>query len=199
VLVTVLKTCSGPAGLEKWALAHNVTIVPAIAVGMTFVVPFDGSELAETALARAVEYGRALEEPVAAISVVPERKGYAREKGWIGPDEAFDVDAVVEALREQVASIAPDATFECERIREFPPEQRLAGRIERLAQQYDPTVMFLGSDNVGRVVTPLASVGVHVAADNTYDVHIVRQTSPPRLAALEPHPDFYPDSESESE
>ncbi|OAQ52601.1 universal stress protein [Natrinema mahii] len=163
---------------------------------MTFVVPFDGSELAEAALVRAVEYDAALEEGIAAVVVVPERKGYAREKGWIDEDEPYDVDAVVERLRERVRTLAPSATFECERIREFPPEARLAGHIERLIRNHDPSVVFLGSDNVGRVVTPLTSVGVHVAADESYDVFIVRQPTPPGLEALEPHPDFYRDTES---
>ncbi|GAB7020858.1 hypothetical protein JCM18750_37200 [Halostagnicola bangensis] len=45
---------------------------------MTFVVPFDRSGLSKAALVRAGEYSQALEEPV---TVVPERKRYAREKG----------------------------------------------------------------------------------------------------------------------
>ncbi|WP_049925738.1 universal stress protein [Halopiger goleimassiliensis] len=158
---------------------------------MTFVVPFDGSELSEAALVRAVEYGTALEEPVTAVTVVPERKRYAREKGWIGADEPFDVDAVVDGLRERVHELAPDAEFDVERIREFPPEDRLADHVERLARRHDPDVLFLGSDNVGRVVTPLASVGVHVAAEESYDVFLVRQTGPPRLEAIDPHGEFY--------
>lgn len=152
---------------------------------MTFVVPFDGSELAEAALERAVDYGATLEEPVAAVTVVPERKRYAREKGWIGPDETFDVDDAVDALREQVHAIAPDAEFAYERIREFPPEDRLADHVEQLVLAQDPSVVFLGSDNVGRIVTPLASVGVHVAADEAYDVYLVRSREPPQLDALE--------------
>ncbi|MFC4541406.1 universal stress protein [Halosolutus amylolyticus] len=158
---------------------------------MTFVVPFDGSELAEAALVRAVEYASVLDEEVVAVSVVPERKRYAREKGWIGEDESYDVDAVVGRLRDQVQALAPDATFEYERIREFPPESKLAGHIERLALEHDPSVVFLGSDNVGRVVTPLTSVGVHIAADESYDVFVVRQPEPPKVDAIEPHPEFY--------
>ncbi len=165
---------------------------------MTFVVPFDGSELAEAALVRAVEYSNALEEEIVAVSVVPERKKYAREKGWIGEDEEYDVGAVVERLREQVRTLAPDAAFEYERIREFPPEARLANRIERLVLEHDPSVVFLGSDNVGRVVTPLTSVGVHVAADESYDVFIVRQRHPPKLETIDAHEDFYDDAGSPS-
>ena len=159
---------------------------------MTFVVPFDGTELAEAALVRAVEYGRALDEDVAAVTVIPERKRYARAKGWIGEeDESFDVEAVVERLRDRVHALAPSATFEYERIREFPPEERIADRIERLALRHDPNVVFLGSDNVGRVVTPLTSVGVHVAAERSYDVFIVRRRAPPGVDAVEAHREFY--------
>ena len=162
---------------------------------MTFVVPFDGSTLASAALARAVEYGTALDEEVTAVTVVPERKKYAREKGWVTGEEPFDVDTIVERLRKQVETIAPSATFDYERIREFPPGEKIADHIERLALEYEPSVVFLGSDNVGRVVTPMTSVGVHVAATATYDVYIVRQLTPPRLDALEPHADVYPSDE----
>lgn len=159
---------------------------------MTFVVPFDGSELAEAALVRAVECSGALEEDVVAVTVVPERKRYAREKGWIDDGESYDVDAVVDRLRDQVRALAPDATFEYERIREFPPEDRIADHIERLMLQHDPSVVFLGSDNVGRVVTPLTSVGAHIAGKQSYyDVFIVRRPTPPKLESLEPHDAFY--------
>jgi len=158
---------------------------------MTFVVPLAGSNLAEAALVRAVESGTALQEDIAAVTVVPERKGYARQKGWIEEGEAYDVEAVVESLRERVRSLAPDASFEYERIREFPPEAQLAEHVERLARAHDPSVVFLGSENVGRVVTPLTSVGVHVAAEETYDVFIVRHAGPPKVDTVEPHADFY--------
>lgn len=158
---------------------------------MSFVVPFDGSELAEAALVRAVEYGRALEEDVTAVSVVPERTRYAREKGWIDEGESYDVGAVVDALEAQVAALAPEATFEYERIREFPPQERIADHIERLIEVHGPEVVFLGSDNVGRVVTPLTSVGVYVADEESYDVYVVRQIRPPDLEAIEPHEAFY--------
>lgn len=158
---------------------------------MSFVVPFDGSELAEAALVRAVEYGNGLNEDIVAVSVVPERKRYAREKGWIGQDEKYDVDSVVERLRDRVNALAPDAAFEYERIREFPPTEGIADHIERIARKHDPSVLFLGSNNVGRVVTPLTSVAANIASADLYDVHIVRQPDPPKLEELEPHSDFY--------
>ncbi len=158
---------------------------------MTFVVPFDGSELAEAALVRAGEYGRALDEDVTAITVVPERTRYARAKGWIDEDDSLDVETLVRSLRDQVQTLAPDASFEYERIREFPPEAQIAEHIERLARSHDPSVVFLGSDNVGRVVTPMTSVGVHVADEDDYDVFIVRQSGPPNVDAVDPHQTFY--------
>ncbi|ELY54429.1 hypothetical protein C491_19729 [Natronococcus amylolyticus DSM 10524] len=161
---------------------------------MTFVVPFDGSELAAAALVRALEYGRALEEDVVAVSVVPERNRYAREKGWIADEEPFDPERIVATLRDHVRELAPEASFDAERIREFPPEDRLATYIERLVLEHDPSVVFLGSDNVGRVVTPLTSVGVHLAAEDAYDVFVVRHPSPPTVAGIDPHESFYEES-----
>ncbi|MEY7847788.1 universal stress protein [Natrarchaeobius sp. A-rgal3] len=160
---------------------------------MTFVVPFDGSELAEAALVRAVEFATALEEEVTAVTVVPERNRYAREKGWIEEGESYDIDEVIETLRTQVNDLAPEATFDVERIREFPPEAQIAERIERLVREHDPSLVFLGSENVGRVVTPLTSVGVHVAGDRSYDVYVVRQPHPLAVDAIESHADFYPE------
>ncbi|NHN49389.1 universal stress protein [Halostella sp. JP-L12] len=151
---------------------------------MTFVVPFDGSEISAAALGRAVEYGSVLDEDTVAVSIVPERKRYAREKGWIREGETYDVDAVIEQLREQVSRLAPDATFEHERIREYPPSEEIADHIRRIAARHDPTVMFLGSENVGSVITPLTSVAANVAAEKTYDVYIVRHRSPPEIEEL---------------
>ncbi len=51
--------------------------------------------------------------------------------------------------------------------------------------------MFLGSENVGRVVTPLTSIAANVAGDLTYDVYVVRHAVPPRLDGLDAHPEFY--------
>lgn len=55
--------------------------------------------------------------------------------------------------------------------------------------------MFLGSDNVGRVVTPLTGVDVHLAAEESDDVVIVQHPSPPKREALVPHEECYLDDE----
>lgn len=73
---------------------------------MGFVVPVDGSALAETALARAAEFGGVLGERVITVSVIPEgNASCARERGWIGPDASFDLDEVVATLHEAVKGI----------------------------------------------------------------------------------------------
>lgn len=161
---------------------------------MSFVVPFDGTTLAEAGLVRASEYGNAMDEEIVVVTIVPERKRYAQKKGWIGEDEPYDVDAVVEQLRKRVQSLVPDATFDYEVIREAPPAEGIAARLESKIQEYDPAVVFLGSDNVGRIVTPLSSVGVHVATEDGYDIHLVREVRPPRIGFLDSHPDFYDES-----
>lgn len=158
---------------------------------MTFIVPFDGTTLAEAALVRAFEYGNATGEEVVAVTVISERKRYAREKGWIDKDEPLDTDRIVDDLRQRVETLTPDATFEYEVIREFPPAEGIADRIKRLALDHDPSVLFLGTENLGRVVTPLSSVGTYVAAEDAYDVYLVRQVRPPELDFLDPHPEFY--------
>lgn len=159
---------------------------------MTFVVPFDGSELAEAALIRAVEYGNVLNEGTVVVSIIPERKRYAQEKGWIDEDDEFDIDSVIEDLRRRIKFLAPEATFEYKRIREYPPAREIANHINQIiTEEHNPSVVFLGSENVGSVVTPLTSIAANIATEVMYDVHIVRSVGPPKLDGLESHSEFY--------
>ena len=146
---------------------------------MTYLVPFDGSLLAEAALARAVEFAAALEEAVVALSVVPvDERDFAVERGWIDDGEAYDPDAVVDRLRSQVAEIAPDATFRCERPEDVSSVASVTTDVVRtirvVAQEVGASIVFIGSENAGRVSTPVCSVGAPVSEDPRYDVHIVR-------------------------
>ena len=115
---------------------------------MTYLVPFDGSPLAEAALARAVEFAAALEEEVA------------------------------DRLRSQVAEIAPDATFRCEHPEDVSSVASVTTDVVRtirvVAQEVGASIVFIGSENAGRVSTPVCSVGAPVSEDPRYDVHIVR-------------------------
>ncbi|NHX37110.1 MULTISPECIES: universal stress protein [Halolamina] len=144
---------------------------------MTLLVPFDGSALAEAALIRAVEFGEVFEQPVVAIAVLPEENAaYARERGWIEPDESFDTGRILSRLREQVRDRAPEATFRYERVPRVARAGSIAREIRRTARRIEASIVFVGSDNAGRLVTALSSVGGNVAADRTYDVLIVRHT-----------------------
>jgi nucleotide-binding universal stress UspA family protein len=159
---------------------------------MTFLVPYDGSDLSRAALVRAVEYAEALGEPVTAVVVLPEDdRGYAREKRWIGEDEAYDPETVGEEITEEVHSVDEDVSVRTEVIADVTADH-VARRIKSLAGAIQPSVVFLGSENAGQVVAPVSSVGSGVAADAEYDVHIVRHWSPTLVQELKSNPELYP-------
>jgi len=148
-------------------------------------LPYDGSYLSNAALTRATEYAEALDEDVVAVTVIPEdHKGYAIDKNWLDEDEEFDVQTITSSVHEQVVEIAPEASFRHERSPTSAPEA-IATEIQRIADDEIPSVVFLGSDNAGRVVTPVTSVAGTVADDAEYDVHIVRHFSPTAIQEIE--------------
>ena len=149
---------------------------------MVFLVPFDGSYLAEAALQRAAEYGEALDQDVIALSVVPDDEAYAIDVGWYErrEEEPFTVQYVANKLREGVVDIAPRAEFRHERIDHGTPAA-IATRIRAVADDLRPAVVFLGTDDIGEIARPVTSVAGGVAADATYDVHIVRYYAPPSI------------------
>lgn len=155
-----------------------------------FMVPYDGSYLAEVALVRATEYAEALDEDVIAVSVVPEDPAYAVEKEWLEPDEPFDLGEVTGTLHRQVTDLAPEVSFRYERA-DDPDPATIAATIKDLAGELYPAVVFLGSANAGQIVTPLTSVAGKVGADAHYDVHIVRHRSPTPIQKIEAYAAFY--------
>jgi nucleotide-binding universal stress UspA family protein len=85
---------------------------------MTFVVPFDGSPLAQAALSRAVAFAGVTDETLVAVTVVPAGNAdYAQDKGWLSADESFDRETVVERIRGSVVGLAPDASSTSRRTR----------------------------------------------------------------------------------
>ncbi|MFB6108260.1 MAG: universal stress protein [Haloplanus sp.] len=141
---------------------------------MTFVVPFDGSDLASAALARASEFGDALDQPVLAVTVVPTgNAAYARERGWLGADEPFDVESVVASLRDRVATIAPDADFEHAVVERYASSGTIAREIRTMARREDASMVFVGSEHAGNIVSSVSSVGGSVSAEHAYDVVVV--------------------------
>lgn len=165
---------------------------------VTLIVPFDGSDLAEAALVRAAEFDAVFDESIVAIAVVPEDPEYAREHGWLDENEPFDVDVVTSRLREQVSSLVPNAEFEYRTVDRFAPRGTIADRLRRFARHRGASLVFIGSENAGRLAAGVVSVGSSIAAESTYDVVLVRHRSPSRVDALRsssPHSesvsDFY--------
>lgn len=161
---------------------------------MLFVVPFDGSDLSKAALAKATLYAIALEETpgqirkdlfpgsppeIVAVSVIPEDEQYARRQDWIDHDEAFRPRVVAERLHRQVTDIAPSSNFQTVRVDKWAPKGSIASRIRKEAIDLGATDLFIGSENAGRLVTSISSIGERVSADRRFDVHIVRQRLPP--------------------
>ena len=153
---------------------------------MTFIVPFDGSELAETALVRAQEFSDVLQEKsVVAVSVIPKgNTEYARDHGWLPPDEPFEIESVVEKLHKQVISLAPSAGFRHLTVDRYAPSGTIASRVRRFAKTEDASMVFIGSENAGHIVTGISSVGGNVATEDVYDVVIIRNRSPSKVAAV---------------
>ena len=166
---------------------------------MTLIVPFDGSGLAEAALVRATEFGSVFDEDVLAVSVIPKQnEDYARERGWIGPEEEFSMESVVSTLHKQVTDLCPSADFRHKVVDRYAPSGSISKRIRKVAKDEDASMVFIGSDNAGRLVTSVSSVGGSVGSDMAYDVVIVRNKSPAKIAKLKnasphrkPKSDFY--------
>lgn len=69
-------------------------------------------------------------------------------------------------------------------------------RADEYAEALDEEVavvseVFRGSENAGRIVVPVASVAGSVAADVSYDVHVVRHRLPPKAESLHSEFDYY--------
>jgi len=166
---------------------------------MTLIVPFDGSKLAEAALVRATEFGNVFGEEVLAVSVIPKgNTNYAREHGWIGQDEEFDLESIIATLHKQVADLCPSADFRHKVVGRSAPAGTIAKRLRKMAREEDASMVFIGSENAGHIVSSIGSVGSTVATDDAYDVVIVRHRSPAKIAKLknnspykDPKSDFY--------
>lgn len=147
---------------------------------MTILVPFDGSDLSTAALEKAARYGDLTDDDVVVLTIVPDDDEYAHERGWIDATEGFDPEIVVRKLRGAAERVAPEAAFRHELVDSDEPTATpttdVVRAIRDVAAEVDASVVFVGSENVGSVTTPLSSVGGPVAAaDQGYDVYVVRQ------------------------
>lgn len=152
---------------------------------MTLVVPYDGSQLSKIALIRAAQFDTVFDQGVVVVSVIPQNNTtYARERDWIGPNEAFDTATVVDTLRESVRRIAPDATFDHILVGRGAPSGTIANRIRRFARDQNASIVFIGSENAGRIAGSL-SVGSSVTTDRSYDTMIISHVTPSKITELE--------------
>lgn len=152
---------------------------------MTLLVPFDGSDLSKAALVRAAQFDGLLEEGVIAVTVIPKGNAtYARERGWLGETEAFDAERIADTLRSMVADVAPNAGFRHEFVDRYAPSGRMARVLRRFARDNDTSIVFIGSENAGRIVTGF-TVGSVVSAGRRYDTMIVNSVRPKRIEKLE--------------
>jgi len=142
---------------------------------MTFVVPFDGSARTVAALERAREFSQALDRELLVVSVIPrDNAAYARERGWLPAGEPFDPQTILSTLKRQVNDIAPEATFDYEQCSRSVTANRIAKPVRKFAKRNDADMVFVGSDDAGRLVTTATSVGSRIATDGSYDVVLVR-------------------------
>ena len=141
---------------------------------MAFLVAFDGFDLSIAALSRASELAETIGEEVIAVSVVPENPLYAVECGWVDDEREFDPESVAGTLRERAESTAPAVEHRIERVDAYAGHGTVARTIRAVAEEVDADVVFVGSDDAGRVTAPVTSVGDRIAEGTDYDVYIVR-------------------------
>lgn len=141
---------------------------------VTFLVAYDGSTLAKSALRRAREFGAATGVDVQVVTVVPKDGMLARERGWLDADADFDRTTIVRRLVAAVDEVAPDTAVHCEFVEKHAPRGRITRLIRSTAKELDADVLFVGSESAGRFVSALSSVGQGVAYGE-YDLHVVQR------------------------
>jgi nucleotide-binding universal stress UspA family protein len=140
---------------------------------MVFLVPFDGSPVSEAALARAVEHGAAMDEPVVAVSLVPTGSEYAERRKWIRPDEEFAVETASAELRRKIEEATDDAERNFEGPGAQSPGEGTTARIRQIARDVGASVLFVGASEgaAESLQTPFGAVSAH----GGYDIYVVRR------------------------
>ncbi|WP_435333821.1 universal stress protein [Haloarchaeobius sp. TZWWS8] len=145
---------------------------------MSLLVPYDGSSLSTAALRRAREFADYSDADLVVLTLIPDDPEYATERGWLEDEDTFDVGVIERKLRQRVHDDAPNAEFRCELIENVDPVASVTldvvRRIREVANEESAEILFVGSENAGRVASPLTSVGSPLSEDPQYDVHIVR-------------------------
>jgi hypothetical protein len=92
---------------------------------------------------------------------------------------------VVSSLHEQVTDLCPNADFRHEVVGKYAPAGAIAKQIRKFARRVDASMVFIGSDNAGHIVTSVSSVGESIASGDDYDVVLVRNRSPAKIKKLQ--------------
>lgn len=158
---------------------------------MTFFVPFDGSNLAAAAVAKANRFAGALDEELIVVCVIPESRRYAQSKGWIDPGDQFNARAVIGQLHKQAMVLAPSASWESIRVDGMVTSGGIANRLRERAIERDASVVVVGSKSAGKIVSTLSGVGSTVSADGEFDVFIVRKELSPKFGTARPKSEYY--------
>ena len=142
---------------------------------MHYFVPYDGSPHSVAALDRAREYSEYTGADVTVFTVIPtDNAEYAQERGWLDEFDPFDGEQIVEGLRAEVHEQCPGATFEYETVHEYAKTGTIASRIRSRIENLDVDLVFLGSEDAGRVVSNISSVGQSVSSRGEYDIYLVQ-------------------------
>jgi nucleotide-binding universal stress UspA family protein len=139
---------------------------------MVFLVPFDGSPLADAALERAVTYAGALGTDVVAVSLIPTGSDYAQRRRRVDPTEDFAAETAASDLRRKIEEATDTAELNYEDVSAYSANE-LSDTIRQVARDVDATCVFLGSADTDDVVIPSSELD----DEDAYDVHIVRRVS----------------------
>ena len=140
---------------------------------MVFFVPYDGSASAEAALQRAVEHGRALDRDVVAVSFVPTGSEFAERRKWISPTDDFAAEEASNALKRKIAETTDETELVYDETSAGSPDDGIGDVVRRAAEEVQASVLFVGAGDA-TVGEGLRTRFGSVAADGSYDVHIVR-------------------------
>jgi nucleotide-binding universal stress UspA family protein len=141
---------------------------------MNFVVPYDGSDLAQAALRRANDLGDPVGADVLAVTVIPRDPDCAREKRWLGPGESFNADDIETRIKTEARELAPGVTVQIHSVRRHINTGGIATRLRDVIEDVGADVVFLGCENVGRIAAPVSSIGSNVATRVGYDIYLVQ-------------------------
>ncbi|MBX0296300.1 universal stress protein [Haloarcula nitratireducens] len=143
---------------------------------MTIFVPYDGTTVSSAALERAQSLAYSLDEALVVSTVVPRDRENALDHQWITADETFDAKAIVSRFEARVASLAPTAEFHPIVLAGRAQSGSIARRLRDVARENGATLVVVGSDNIGRFVRPVNTVGGRVAARLDTDLYVVQET-----------------------